>query len=297
VEVVLGQTWAGRRPRASAVVAAAVLVALVVPLSLVAAMPMAGASPTRVAASSIASLPPGNPIGHMGSVVPYGGDVPAVAADLVVTGWALDPDTASPIYVDLYLDGQLAGRETANVPRADIGQAYPGYGVDHGFLTSIQVFSAGPHQVCAYAINVGAGNGNPLLNCLEVDVPSNPFGHFDSATLEGSGGHVDLKGWAIDPNTGGSIMVDVYVDGHWSRRLPTTEDRVDVGRAYPQYGERHGFDAAFDLSLGTHVIDVYALNVYFGNTNTFLGSKTVTLTGDPIGTSSRRPHRALIRRS
>ncbi len=84
---------------------------------------------------------------------------------LTVAGWAIDPDTADPIPVHVYIDSSPSAI-TANVSRPDVGIVYPDYGPNHGFATSRSI-SPGTHQVCIYAINQGAGS-NRLLACRTV---------------------------------------------------------------------------------------------------------------------------------
>jgi hypothetical protein len=79
-----------------------------------------------------------------------------------VKGWAIDPDTASPIKVHLYIDGAINGVFTASGDRPDVGAAYPSYGSAHGFDVPIP---AGSHQACVYAINDGPGP-NILIGCV-----------------------------------------------------------------------------------------------------------------------------------
>jgi len=83
-----------------------------------------------------------------------------------ISGWALDPDTPAFIAVHVYLDGQLAAIVAANEDRPDVGAAFPGKGNAHGFTANIGA-SAGPHTVCAYGINAGAGT-NTLIGCRGV---------------------------------------------------------------------------------------------------------------------------------
>jgi hypothetical protein len=84
---------------------------------------------------------------------------------VAVGGWAIDPDTADPVQVHVYIDS--VGRIlTADAERADVGAAYPGYGSRHGFSATYPI-SPGTHQVCVYAINTGAGT-NRLLACRTV---------------------------------------------------------------------------------------------------------------------------------
>ena len=102
------------------------------------------------------------PIGLVEAVRPVAG-----GAD--VSGWAIDPDTADPIRVHVYVDGRPVASLLADVPRADLAQRYPAYGDRHGFATRVGA-TAGTHTVCVYAINAGAGSGNPRLGCATVTV-------------------------------------------------------------------------------------------------------------------------------
>lgn len=84
-----------------------------------------------------------------------------------VTGWALDPDTADPISIHIYVD-QSSAAYTADDGRADVAGAY-GLGDRHGFNEFVAM-SPGSHQVCVYAINNAAG-GHVLLGCRTALVP------------------------------------------------------------------------------------------------------------------------------
>ena len=98
----------------------------------------------------------GAPIGNNEGVISSGGANH-------VKGWALDPDTAAPITVHIYVDGSILRAVTANISRPDVAAAYPSYGDAHGFDTAIP---AGSHQVCAYGIN-DAGDPNVLVGCVQ----------------------------------------------------------------------------------------------------------------------------------
>ncbi len=85
--------------------------------------------------------------------------------NLITSGWAIDPDTASSIQVHIYVDGVFQGAVTAGNPRGDIGAAFPAYGANHGFTTTSPV-TAARHTVCAYGINdSGTPGNNVLLGC------------------------------------------------------------------------------------------------------------------------------------
>lgn len=84
---------------------------------------------------------------------------------VTVAGWAMDPDTAAPIAVHVYVDGQLATGALASRARPDVGRVF-GNGSDHGFQVTVP---AGPasREVCVYAID-SQGGTNPLLACRRL---------------------------------------------------------------------------------------------------------------------------------
>jgi len=103
-------------------------------------------------------VPSGPPLGNLELVRPTAGAVN-------VAGWALDPDSGDPIDVHVYVDS--AGVSVrADRQRGDVGAVFPGYGPNHGFSGRVPA-SPGPHQVCAYAINVNVGH-HTLLGCQQA---------------------------------------------------------------------------------------------------------------------------------
>jgi hypothetical protein len=98
----------------------------------------------------------------------YLDSVRAAPGGLTVSGWALDPDTTSPIEVHTYIDGHGAGVTIAGSNRPDLAAVFPLYGPNHGY-TATYAATPGAHSVCTYAINVAAGT-NVLLECKSVVV-------------------------------------------------------------------------------------------------------------------------------
>jgi hypothetical protein len=194
------------------------------------------------------------------------------------TGWAIDPDTPGPISVQLVVDGAVVGTATADTARPDVGNAYPGYGPNHGF-DFIAPIPAGRHNVCVVAVNQGAG-ANAQLGCATLTNAANPFGFLDSGA-EVPGG-VRVTGWAIDPDTVSPVVVNVTVDGAAAASGPANIGRPDVGNAYPAYGPNHGFDFTVPTSPGARKVCVVAVNQGPGS-DTPLGCKTVTVGGNPVG--------------
>ena len=201
---------------------------------------------------------------------------------LKVSGWALDPDTAAPIAVHVYVDS-VGAAFTANKDRADVGAAYPGYGSAHGFAETIPA-SAGSHRVCVYGINTGPG-GHTLISCKDVVVPGAqpsivergraPIGNVEAVAV--GAGKIFLAGWALDPDTAVPIAVHAYVDSV-GVAYTANRDRPDVGAAYPGYGSAHGFEETLAASAGSHRVCVYGINTGAGG-HTLLSCKDVVVPG------------------
>ncbi|MEH3088047.1 MAG: hypothetical protein PGN24_00115 [Microbacterium arborescens] len=191
-----------------------------------------------------------------------------------VSGWALDPDTTSPIAVHVYV-GDRGTAVRANGRREDVARVYPAYGATHGFAQSVPA-DPGPQRVCVYAINVGPGS-NQEVGCRTVfvksatDRGSAPIGSFDAATLQGD--KVIASGWALDPDTASPINVHVYVRDR-GVSVRADRERPDVARVYPAYGAAHGFSRTLDLPVGASDVCAYAINDGVGG-NVLLGCKTV----------------------
>ena len=221
-----------------------------------------GAGSNSVLGCRTVVVPGGNPIGSMDSATGASGGVS-------VSGWAIDPDTASSIQVHVYVDG-AAVVTTASQSRPDVGGAYPGYGANHGY-SAVAPAAPGTRTACAYGINVASGSVNSLLGCRTVVVPdTSPFGSLDAVTAASGG--VRVRGWAIDPDTGSPIQILVFVDGA-SSTITADQSRPDVGSAFPSAGPNHGYSATISAAPGNHSVCTWALNVGGGG-NRLLGCRT-----------------------
>ncbi|TFV87776.1 SpoIID/LytB domain-containing protein [Blastococcus sp. CT_GayMR16] len=204
--------------------------------------------------------------------------VTATAFEARVVGWALDGDTTNPIDVHLYVDGRFLTAVTALVSRPDVGAAFPASGAAHGFDTTLSL-SAGRHSVCAFAINVLGGKGNPLLSCADVTVASGqtlPFGNLDSVTV--ANGITVATGWVVEPDAPTApISTHFYVDGQFAGIVAASESRPDVGAAFPGVGPAHGYTGYFVLPAGRHTVCSYAINQGAGSVNPGLGCVAVTV--------------------
>ena len=200
--------------------------------------------------------------------------VKASSGSVSVSGWALDPDTASSIAVHAYVDG-VGTALSATRDRPDLAGPYPAHGTAHGFSATLKV-PLDAKQICLYGINTGRGD-NSTLGCRSIMTPASrdigraPIGSLDSVGVAGTSARV--SGWAIDPDTKKPIPVHVYVAG---KGTAFTADnlRRDVGQAYPGYGNAHGFSEVVDLPAGRSTLCVYAINT--AGDNTTLGCQSVT---------------------
>jgi N-acetylmuramoyl-L-alanine amidase len=86
-----------------------------------------------------------------------------------VRGWTLDPDTAAPIAIHVYIDGFGRAVGTADRNRPDVGNVFPAWGPAHGFDLTVDQVARGLHLVCVYGISVGGG-ANTTLGCKAVQV-------------------------------------------------------------------------------------------------------------------------------
>ena len=214
---------------------------------------------------TLAATPPpiGSPFGHIDAVSTASGKVSA-------SGWAIDPNTRSPIMVQMYVDYRTNVLTWASRARPDIGRAYPSYGPNHGYALTMAA-TPGAHTVCLYAINTGPG-ASTGLGCRVVNVSSSPFGQIDAVSTASS--KVSAAGWAIDPNTQSPILVQMYVDYRTNVLTRASRARPDIGRAYPSYGPNHGYALTMAATPGAHTVCLYAINTGPG-ASTGLGCRVV----------------------
>lgn len=217
-----------------------------------------------------ASSPPHMPFGHVDSLT-------QTATGFQVTGWALDPDTTAPIKIDVTADGRGMGA-LASAPRPDVNTAY-GMGADHGFSVAYPI-ADGVHNVCVYAVNVGAGSGNTLLSCQTVKLNHEPFGSLDS--LRQVGGGFIATGWAIDPDQPQtSLTIRLSIDNSVLTRTANVS-RPDVAAVYKSAGPNHGFSFPAVAGEGSHRVCLTVNNVGPG-VSSLISCRTITLNYKPFG--------------
>lgn len=224
-----------------------------------------GAGQNRLFECRTVTVMAGSPVGAFDAAQASDGRIAA-------SGWALDPDTRDAVDVHVYVDG--VGRAVkADVPRSDIGRIHPGYGAAHGWSSQVAA-TPGRHEVCAYAINVGAG-ATTVLGCKTVVVENRPpVGAVDVVRATSSG--VAVSGWALDPDEPATSMaVHVYV-GARGTALTANTSRSDIARIFPGAGAAHGFEAVVAAPSGVQDVCVYAIDTR-GGVNPQLTCRTVTV--------------------
>ena len=164
------------------------------------------------------------------------------------------------------MDGKFQTYVLANGYRPDIAAKYPSSGGNHGFLVNV-LAPAGTHTVCVYAINSGAGTGNPAIGCRTLTLNYSPSGAITSLIQYGSGFHV--TGWARDPDTSAAVTVKVYADGN----------QVATGLANQTAATQSGYSYRVNGSIGTtagpgtHQICVTAVNLGTYGSDTQIGCR------------------------
>lgn len=193
-----------------------------------------------------------------------------------VHGWTVDPDTSAPINVHIFVNGKFNRAATANVARRDVQAVIKGAGPNHGFNVPVTGLRAGRNTVCVFAINAAGGSNNPQLGCRDVTMASgNPIGSVDRVRLVASR-TVQIRGWAVDPDTAKPISIHVWVNGRFATATTAQASRPDVDRAMPGYGPLHGYVLSVGgLRAGTNDVCVFAINAGPGTANTLLGCRQV----------------------
>lgn len=194
--------------------------------------------------------------------------VPGGAA---ASGWAWDPNSTDPVDVQISVNGSVVATVRADGNRPDVAAAFPGRSAAHGFSVPVGL-PAGRHVVCVTAINVGPGSSNTSLGCRAVGQDLSPIGTLDGAVRAGNVGV--LYGWALDPETTGSIGVLFFVN---DRMAWLTGANLRWPNLQPFFGGNidHGFFTAMPLPPTRSNVCAYALNVGIGNPATLIGCRAI----------------------
>jgi hypothetical protein len=214
------------------------------------------------------------------------GGPPVGALDYISTGpgtvnaygWAVDPDTTSPIDVSFVLDGQTIGSTTASLTRSWFG-VMTTFGYNHGFAQKLTV-PVGKHVLCIVGINVPSG-ANPQMNCQNIEVGGSPVGAIENGVT--GFGTISAYGYAYDLDTANPINVQVNVDDKNAGTGLASAARPDLSSTIPaDYGTTHGYGVTVPASPGDHRVCVWGINTGYGG-NVQFGCFTRTVSGAPAG--------------
>jgi hypothetical protein len=190
-------------------------------------------------------------------------------------GWVLDPDSADPVDIHVYVDGAFVAADKAQF-------AYPGAG-NSGFFPTVPL-QPGFHSVCIYALSIGLGD-NTLIGCRTAFRGTDPFGDVNTLELLEKG--PTLRGWVLEPDTFEAVKVHVYVDGAFAGAGVADKLSPDVVAAHPGWGgvpsgAQHRFEIPIHMPSGQHTVCAYGINVGPGS-NGLLACKLFSQTIDPVG--------------
>jgi hypothetical protein len=192
-----------------------------------------------------------NPVGALESVAQH-------LAGVSVTGYALDPDTATQPAPELTVDGAAISPTFTTVSRPDLAARYPGLGDALGFST-VLTLAEGTHTVCLTAPNALGTPGSDLsAGCRTVTVKHTPVGAVTQAQAVTGG--VQLSGWALDPDTSAPVDLTVSSDGTPVTTLTASSAVPGLAATWPDQGGDHGFSALLSLPSGTHTVCVTIAN-------------------------------------
>jgi GH25 family lysozyme M1 (1,4-beta-N-acetylmuramidase) len=104
-------------------------------------------------------VPMGSPIGHIDGASITNGTVS-------LNGWAIDPNTAGPDIVHIYVNG-VGFEVIANQNRPDLGNPW-GLGSAHGWSFATPRIGTGVQRVCVYALNIAGPGSHQLLGCRDL---------------------------------------------------------------------------------------------------------------------------------
>ncbi len=184
---------------------------------------------------------------------------------LLVRGWAIDPDTTGPVRMAFYLDGAGIASPWADQYKAGLDKAKPGFGDQHAYRLEKTDVKAGTHNLCIIAVNQGPGSSNASI-CKSFSTPTGPPKVTVDAAASAGLGKVTVSGTAYDPDTTASLSMRYTVDG--TQVATGTANVVDTafGNGHPGYGNAHGYATTLvGIGPGKHTVCAVAKNVGGGS--------------------------------
>ncbi|WP_042462531.1 Ig-like domain-containing protein [Neobacillus dielmonensis] len=170
-----------------------------------------------------------------------------VKGTIPVRGWFLYGSGISKI--EIKVDGKSYGVAEYGISRLDVAKLFPEYkNANSGYQFSLntQNLTNGQHKLTVKA--TGSNGAIKELESIVINVQNSPVRGYVDTPSTGAllKGEVPVNGWVLDGS--GVSKVEVFVDG---RSMGTAEygiSRLDVSRAYPEYGNSN---AGYKFTLNT----------------------------------------------
>lgn len=180
------------------------------------------------------------------------------ARGVLLTGWAIDPDTKAAVVIEVVVAGRLRATKPAAEASTLISHTYAAWGPNHGITAHVHLKS-GTYRACFVAHNVGPGAATKTIGCRTFTLADSPFGFTDSVTAVADG--VRARGWAIDYDVPWTpLKITITSGGRWMKQTYASKRRNDLS-FFGAYAVMHGFDVTVPLNNGTHTICTSAANV------------------------------------
>ncbi|MDM7892745.1 hypothetical protein [Curtobacterium caseinilyticum] len=208
----------------------------------------------------------------------------AVAGKLTIRGWAIDGDTASPTQVQVRVGSKVLGTLKADQQKNGLDASRPGYGDKHAFNGSVTGFPAGKQTVTVWAKDLSANKWVQVASKAVQQATGYPWLAVDEVSSKAPGTLV-ARGWAIDPDTTGTVQVHFYLDGKGLASIRADQTKSGLNSAKPGYGDQHAYRLdRTGISAGTHKLCIIAINVGPGSSNASICKSFSTPTGSPKAT-------------
>ena len=192
-----------------------------------------------------------------------------------VSGWAGDPDTDEPTYIEVLVDGEQAALTRTDLSRPDVAAAFEDLSPTTGFAISFPL-AADATEVCVDAVSPDDGRRRPL-GCQELTaLVASPASDRDGRpTASGSGssttdvvyGGIDtvnvagtiatIAGWSFDPNDR-DRTIEVTAAAAGVTTNGTTGEPNESAQQIYGVDAACGYELLLDLPLGTHDLTVSA---------------------------------------
>jgi hypothetical protein len=219
-----------------------------------------GAGNNRLLSCTNVNVPYMNPVGAVGTIE-------AAGSGVRVRGWAFDPsDKNSSVTIQVSRGSDVVATFPADQPRNDVRDYFRLPDNRYGFDEVVPAGS-GTSTYCVRALDIGDDGSTVQLGCQTLVLDRDPIARLGPVTA--SNGEVQVRGWAVDPDSPDPVGIHVYADSTFIGGGRADAFRPDVGDALG-VSDYHGFDLQLPLPGGTDTIRVFAINIGPGR-NTLVG--------------------------